>query len=179
MTPINIQISRSKVKVKPILDKLGKGGISVSQTSIFDVVFSVQRQLSWTWMNREGRCSWEFYWTWWCTTTPHWCLVPYSYCSDTSASDRKFSMPSSRSVPPPFPYTETDHAQLPGTGVWCLVAPIQTLQSETNRIYHCTPEGTRESHPSVHDLQSSTRLAESWMSQIMDRGWDSLVPSGV
>ena len=35
MTPINIQISRSRSKVKPILDKLGKGGISVSQTSIF------------------------------------------------------------------------------------------------------------------------------------------------
>ena len=38
----------------------------------------------------------------------------------------------------------------------------------TNRIYHYTPEGTKESHPSVHDLQSTTRLAESWMSQIMD-----------
>ena len=37
-----------------------------------------------------------------------------------------------------------------------------------NRIYHYTPEGTRESHPSVHDLPSTTRLAESWMSQIMD-----------
>ena len=33
MIPINIQVSRSKVK--PILDMLGKGGISVSQTSIF------------------------------------------------------------------------------------------------------------------------------------------------
>ena len=39
---------------------------------------------------------------------------------------------------------------------------------ETNRIYHHTVEGTRESHPSVHDLQSTTRLAESWMVQIMD-----------
>ena len=37
-----------------------------------------------------------------------------------------------------------------------------------NRIYHHTVEGTRESHPSVHDLQSTTRLAESWMLQIMD-----------
>ena len=36
MTPINIQVSRSKVK--PILDKLGKGGISVSQTSIFNII---------------------------------------------------------------------------------------------------------------------------------------------
>ena len=33
MIPIDIQVSRSKVK--PILDRLGKGGISVSQTSIF------------------------------------------------------------------------------------------------------------------------------------------------
>ena len=29
-------------------------------------------------------------------------------------------------------------------------------------------EGTRESHPSVHDLQSTMRLAESWMLQILD-----------
>ena len=40
MTPIDIQVSRSKVKVKVfkikiILYKLGKGGISVLQTSIF------------------------------------------------------------------------------------------------------------------------------------------------
>ena len=33
MTPIDIQVSRSKVK--PILYMLGKGGISVLQTSIF------------------------------------------------------------------------------------------------------------------------------------------------
>ena len=42
---------------------------------------------------------------------------------------------------------------------------------KANRIYHHTVEGTRESHPSVHDLQSTTsmtRLAESWMLQIMD-----------
>ena len=38
---------------------------------------------------------------------------------------------------------------------------------ETNRIYHHTVEGTRESHPRVHDLQHP-RLAESWMLQIMD-----------
>ena len=37
-----------------------------------------------------------------------------------------------------------------------------------NRIHHYTPEGTGESHPGVHDLQSTTRLAESCMSQIMD-----------
>ena len=41
-------------------------------------------------------------------------------------------------------------------------------KDENNRIYHHTVEGTRESHPSVHDLQSTTRLAESWMLQIMD-----------
>ena len=29
-------------------------------------------------------------------------------------------------------------------------------------------EGTRESNPSVNDLQSTTRLAESWMLQIID-----------
>ena len=40
--------------------------------------------------------------------------------------------------------------------------------SGNNRIYHHTVEGTRESHPSVHDLQSTTRLAESLMFQIMD-----------
>ena len=40
--------------------------------------------------------------------------------------------------------------------------------AKNNRIYHHTVEGTRESHPSVHDLQSTTRLAESWMLQIMD-----------
>ena len=39
---------------------------------------------------------------------------------------------------------------------------------QINRIYHHTVEGTRESHPSVHDLQSTTRLAESWMLHIMD-----------
>ena len=39
---------------------------------------------------------------------------------------------------------------------------------KTNRIYHHTVGGARESHPSVHDLQSTTRLAESWMLQIMD-----------
>ena len=34
MTPIDIQVSRSKVKVKLILYMLGKGGISVLQTAI-------------------------------------------------------------------------------------------------------------------------------------------------
>ena len=38
-----------------------------------------------------------------------------------------------------------------------------------NRIYHHVARGTRESHPSVQDLQSTTRLAESWMLQILDR----------
>ena len=34
--------------------------------------------------------------------------------------------------------------------------------------YHHVAKGTRESHPSVHDLQSTMRLPESWMYQIMD-----------
>ena len=42
------------------------------------------------------------------------------------------------------------------------------FHSFINRINHYTPEGTKESHRSVHDLQSTTRLAESWMSQIID-----------
>ena len=36
------------------------------------------------------------------------------------------------------------------------------------RGYSCLKSGKRESHPSVHDLQSTTRLAESWMLQIID-----------
>ena len=56
---------------------------------------------------------------------------------------------------------------------WALVPPVSSLvdvekPEKINRIYHYTPKGTRESHPSVLDLQSTTRLAESWMSQIMD-----------
>ena len=45
---------------------------------------------------------------------------------------------------------------------------VKKEMSMNNRIYHHSVEGTRESHPSVHDLQSTTRLAESWMLQIMD-----------
>ena len=41
-------------------------------------------------------------------------------------------------------------------------------EDEINRIYHHVGGGTRESHPSVQDLQSTTRLAESWMLQIFD-----------
>ena len=37
-----------------------------------------------------------------------------------------------------------------------------------NRINHHIEGGTRESHPNVQDLQSTTRLAESWMLQILD-----------
>ena len=47
---------------------------------------------------------------------------------------------------------------------------------EINRIYHHTVEGTRESHPCVHDLQSMTRLADSWMLQIMDTRMGFLCP---
>ena len=39
---------------------------------------------------------------------------------------------------------------------------------EINRIYHRIAEGTRESHPSVHDLESMMRLDSSWMLQILD-----------
>ena len=44
--------------------------------------------------------------------------------------------------------------------------PMVTV--ETNRIYHHVTGGTRESHLSAQDLQSTTRLAESWMLQILD-----------
>ena len=37
-----------------------------------------------------------------------------------------------------------------------------------NIIYHHVAGETRESHPSVQDLQSTTRLVESWMLQILD-----------
>ena len=49
-------------------------------------------------------------------------------------------------------------------------------KGEINRIYHHAVEGTRESHLSVHDLQSTTRLAESWMLQIMDTRMGFLCP---
>ena len=42
------------------------------------------------------------------------------------------------------------------------------LTSGDNRIYHHVAGGTRESHPSVQDLQSTTRISESWMLQILD-----------
>ena len=37
-----------------------------------------------------------------------------------------------------------------------------------NRIYHHMLERTRESHRSVHDLQSTMRIAELSMLQVMD-----------
>ena len=40
MIPIDIQVSRSKVKVKPTLHMLGKGGICVLQTAIFDICYA-------------------------------------------------------------------------------------------------------------------------------------------
>ena len=42
MIPIDFQVSRFKVKGQPILDMLGKGGISVSQTSIFEYSFDIR-----------------------------------------------------------------------------------------------------------------------------------------
>ena len=48
-------------------------------------------------------------------------------------------------------------------------SPIGDVGSErVNRIYNHIVEGTREFHLSVHDLQSTTRLVESWMLQIID-----------
>ena len=40
-----------------------------------------------------------------------------------------------------------------------------------------TAEGTRDSHPSLLDLQSTWWLAKLWMLQIMHKLWCSLVPS--
>ena len=50
---------------------------------------------------------------------------------------------------------------------------ILDTMSEYNRtyMYHHIVVGTRESHLSFQDLQSTTRLAESWMLQILDIGW--------
>ena len=45
---------------------------------------------------------------------------------------------------------------------------LAAFPSGINRIYHYVGEGTRESHLSVHDLQSTMRLVELWMMQIMD-----------
>ena len=46
---------------------------------------------------------------------------------------------------------------------------IISVQHVVNRIYYQTAEWTRESHPSVNELQSTTRLAESLMLQIVDK----------
>ena len=45
-----------------------------------------------------------------------------------------------------------------GVYIWVEVSFLYSRRVEHNRIYHHTVEGTRESHPSVHDLQSTTRL---------------------
>ena len=60
-----------------------------------------------------------------------------------------------------------------------------------NRIYHHTVEGTRESHPSAHDLQSTTRLVMDVFSLLRQEyppiltsgemlshpgGWDKPIP---
>ena len=52
--------------------------------------------------------------------------------------------------------------------IMSLLSPFKLYCCKVNRINNCTQEGTRESHWSIHDLQSTKRLAESWMSQIMD-----------
>ena len=46
-----------------------------------------------------------------------------------------------------------------------------------NRIYHHTMEGTRESHPSVHDCNPRQGLPSLGFCKSWTRGWDSLVPS--
>ena len=45
------------------------------------------------------------------------------------------------------------------------------------RIYHRTVEGTRESHPSVHDCNPRRGLPSRGCCKSWTRGWDSLVPS--
>ena len=45
----------------------------------------------------------------------------------------------------------------------CCLNPNVETEGETNRISHHIEGGTRESHLSVQDLQSTTRLAEFWM----------------
>ena len=72
-------------------------------------------------------------------------------------------------------YTWYMHSMLPGVALIVkfdyLLGRKTHIDRWINRIYHYTPEGTRESHRSVHDLQSMTRFAESWMLQIMDTGF--------
>ena len=51
----------------------------------------------------------------------------------------------------------------------------QTTESKNIRIY-LDFYRDREIHPSVKDLQSTTRLAESWMLQIFDTRVDYPVP---
>ena len=67
-----------------------------------------------------------------------------------------------------FPRTQNNKTLIPYINNIFKQTKLSLKAPENNRIYHHTVEGTRESHPSVHDLQSSTRLAESWMLQIMD-----------
>ena len=45
---------------------------------------------------------------------------------------------------------------------------LKFYSGEINRIYHHNEGGTRESHPSVQDLQSWIRLAKSWILQILN-----------
>ena len=57
------------------------------------------------------------------------------------------------------------------------VQNVVSLRGGTNIIYHHVTEWTRESHPGVQDLQSTMRLAESWMLQILDTGMGFPSPS--
>ena len=58
-----------------------------------------------------------------------------------------------------------------------LILTLENFMCEKNRIYHYIEGGMIESHPSVYHLQSITRLAKSWMLQILDIGMGFLCPS--
>ena len=47
---------------------------------------------------------------------------------------------------------------------------------KTYRMYHQVAEGSKKSHPSVHDRQSTTRLPELWKLEIMDTRMEVLCP---
>ena len=48
------------------------------------------------------------------------------------------------------------------------ISQIHSPWNKNNRICHYVAGETSESHPSVEDLQSPTRLAKSWRLQIVD-----------
>ena len=54
---------------------------------------------------------------------------------------------------------------------------VTISDGEKNGIDHHIGGGMRESHPSVQDLQSTTRLTEAWMLQILDIRMGFFCPS--